>query len=105
IEAGINRDLNHVRRQKPPLFNYGSEAVRADESLLCSPIDVHPVVRDPARAPFNPVVTVEPDLPAVPILGSVSMLLTFVSTEPMYASTLGLSRPSMLPVRMPPSIQ
>ena len=66
LEAGINRVLNHVRRQRPSLFNYGSEAVRADESLLCSQIDVHPVV----RARNNPVVTVRPELPAVPILGS-----------------------------------
>ena len=49
-EAGINRVLIHVRRQRPSMFNYGSQAVRDDESLLCSPIDVHPVV----RARFNP---------------------------------------------------
>lgn len=66
LEAGINRVLNHVRRQRPSLFNYGSQAVRDDESLLCSPIGVHPVV----RARLNPVVTVVPQLPAVPILGS-----------------------------------
>src|SRR5262245_56478221 len=66
LEAGINRVLNHVRRQRPSLFNYGSQAVRDDESLLCSPVDVHPVV----RARLNPVVTVVPQLPAVPILGS-----------------------------------
>ena len=66
LEAGINRVFNHVRRQRPSLFNYGSVGVRNNEQLLCRPIDAHPVV----RARGNPVVTVESALPAVPILGS-----------------------------------
>jgi hypothetical protein len=48
------------------LFNYGSANVRANEALMCRPIDAHPVV----RARGNPVITVESMLPAVPILGS-----------------------------------
>jgi hypothetical protein len=28
LEAGINRVLTHVRRQRPSMFNYGSQAVK-----------------------------------------------------------------------------
>lgn len=62
-EAGVNRALRHVTRQRPALFNYATARVIGQRSLWCRPIEVHPVV----TARGNPLFT---ELPAVPILGT-----------------------------------
>jgi hypothetical protein len=62
-EAGINRAIRHVMRQRPSLFNYATARVIGQPDLWCRPIDVHPVV----TARGNPVFT---EVPAVPILGT-----------------------------------
>lgn len=60
-DAGINRVVKHVMRQRPSLFNYGTALVAADPQLLCSPVDVDPRV----TAADNPIVTVMPPLPVI----------------------------------------
>ena len=65
-EAGINRVLRHVMRQRPSLFNYGSAGVARQPRLLCRPIDPHPV----ALARGDTLVSVEPALPIVGTDGS-----------------------------------
>jgi hypothetical protein len=67
LEAGLNRVVQHVRRQWPSLFNYGTAAVAQRSELLCQRIDYHPVV----ERRNNPLITVEPP---VPIVGSLYAL-------------------------------
>ena len=62
-EAGINRAIRHVMRQRPSLFNYATARVIGQPSLWCRPIDVHPVV----MARRNPLFT---EVPAVPVLAT-----------------------------------
>jgi hypothetical protein len=62
-EAGINRAIRHVVRQRPSLFNYATARVIGQRSLWCRPIDVHPVV----VARGNPLFT---EIPAVPVLAT-----------------------------------
>ncbi|MEZ5662745.1 MAG: hypothetical protein R3E94_04350 [Burkholderiaceae bacterium] len=58
-EDGFNRIIDHVRRQRPSLFNYATEAVARNGKLLCKSIDVHPVV----DLRHNPHVTIADPLP------------------------------------------
>lgn len=62
-EAGINRAIRHVMRQRPSLFNYATARIIGQPGLWCRPIDVHPVV----TARGNPLFT---ELPAVPVFGT-----------------------------------
>lgn len=58
-ERGINRIIEHVMRQRPSLFNYGTALFVARPELLCHRITPHPeVVRR-----HNPLITVEDPLP------------------------------------------
>lgn len=58
-EEGFNLVLRHVGRQRPSLFNYGTELFASRPDLLCRKIDVHPeVIRR-----GNPVVSVQDPLP------------------------------------------
>ena len=58
-EDGINLVARHVRRQRPSLFNYGTQFFAAHPDLLCKKIDAHPeVIRRK-----NPLITVEDPLP------------------------------------------
>ncbi len=43
-DAGINRVIRHIMRQRPALFNYGTENVARNRSLWCSAIDAAPAV-------------------------------------------------------------
>jgi hypothetical protein len=61
LDQGINRVFGHVTRQRPSLFNYGTQAVASHPNLLCVPINAHPVV----LARGNPLVTVEPPIPVL----------------------------------------
>ena len=60
-DAGINRVVKHVMRQRPSLFNYGTVLISQDIQLLCSAIDADPAV----FAADNPLVTVIDPLPVV----------------------------------------
>jgi hypothetical protein len=60
-EAGINQIVLHIMRQRPSLFNYGTDAVIRNPRLLCSPIDAAPAV----IARGNPLITREPGLPVI----------------------------------------
>lgn len=62
-EAGVNRAIRHVTRQRPALFNYATARVIDQPSLWCRPIDVHPVVTARRNRLFS-------ELPAVPIVGT-----------------------------------
>jgi len=64
-EAGINRAIRHVMRQRPSLFNYATARVIDHRELWCRPIDVHPVV----TARGNPLFTVVPPVPIVATKG------------------------------------
>ena len=43
-DGGINRIVKHVMRQRPSLFNYGTEFVAQNPRLACSQIDASPDV-------------------------------------------------------------
>ncbi len=60
-EAGINRIVGHIMRQRPSLFNYGTKAVLLNPKLLCAPIDPVPAVIQRG----NPIITVEPPVPVI----------------------------------------
>lgn len=62
-EAGVNRAIWQVMRQRPSLFNYATAHVIAQRSLWCRAIDAHPVV----IARGNPLFT---EVPAVPVLAT-----------------------------------
>ena len=67
-ENGINQVVRHVMRQRPSLFNYGTELVERNRKLLCSPIDAAPAV----LAKGNPLISVQNALPIFgtdPLLG------------------------------------
>jgi hypothetical protein len=58
-EEGFNQIINHVRRQRPSLFNYGTADVAKNRELLCKAIDVHPIV----FIRNNPLLTIVDPLP------------------------------------------
>lgn len=60
-ENGINRFVVHLMQQRPSLFNYATENVIRNPSLLCHAIDAHKVVTQRG----NPLITKEPPLPIV----------------------------------------
>ena len=53
-DAGINRVVRHVMRQRPSLFNYGTALLAQNTHLLCAAIDVAPEV----TLAGNPLITV-----------------------------------------------
>lgn len=63
-DKGINRIINHIRLQRPALFNFGTLEVLSNETLLCKQkIEYHPDVIDSQ----NPLVTI---LKPIPVYGS-----------------------------------
>lgn len=62
-EAGINQVVRHIMRQRPSLFNYGTEGVVNNHQLLCAPIDAAPAVFQR----HNPLLT---ETPLLPIFGT-----------------------------------
>ncbi|MBX9699832.1 MAG: hypothetical protein K2X74_10355 [Acetobacteraceae bacterium] len=58
-EDGLNLIIGHVMRQRPSLFNYGTDAFIARPEMLCEPIDAHPEVRRRG----NPLLTREALIP------------------------------------------
>lgn len=43
-DGGINTIIQHIMRQRPSLFNYGTAQVQTNPNLLCQPIEVAPAV-------------------------------------------------------------
>lgn len=60
-EDGINRVAEHLMRQRPALFNYGTEDVAGDPDLWCRPIEA----AEDVEKFDNPLMTVEPPLPVL----------------------------------------
>jgi len=54
-EAGLNRIAHHLMRQRPSLFNYGTQIFAELPELLCRRIETHPEV----RRRKNPLITIE----------------------------------------------
>jgi hypothetical protein len=64
-DAGINRVIKHLMRQRPSLFNYGSALVAANPEMLCER-----VIPDPAViSNSNPLVTTLDPLPVIGLSG------------------------------------
>jgi hypothetical protein len=64
-DAGINRVIKHLMRQRPSLFNYGSALVAANPEMLCDRIDPDPAV----VSNNNPLVTTLDPLPVIGLSG------------------------------------
>jgi hypothetical protein len=60
-EAGINLIAQHIFRQRPSLFNYGTDFVATHPELLCMPITAAPAVSQRG----NPIISVQPPLPVL----------------------------------------
>lgn len=58
-EDGFNQIFFHIMRQRPSLFNYGTQFFAAQPGRMCRRIEVHPEVRRRG----NPLVSVEDPLP------------------------------------------
>ncbi len=64
-DAGINRVIRHLMRQRPSLFNYGSALVASNPEMLCERIDPAPEV----VSNKNPLVTTLDPLPVIGLSG------------------------------------
>ncbi len=64
-DAGINRVIKHLMRQRPSLFNYGSPLVASNPEMLCERIDPAPEV----VSNKNPLVTTLDPLPIIGLSG------------------------------------
>jgi hypothetical protein len=60
-EAGVNKVINHITRQRPSLFNYGTADVAANREQWCTQVAF---TSDVAKH-GNPIFTVEPFLPVL----------------------------------------
>jgi hypothetical protein len=58
-EDGFNQIINHIRRQRPSLFNYATADIAKNSELLCKAITPHPIV----FIRNNPLVTIVDPLP------------------------------------------
>lgn len=76
-EDGINLVVQHVMRQRPSLFNYGTDLVLSNPELLCKTIDSAPAVTERG----NPFITVEDPLPVLGTNGAVALNFCFQLTD------------------------
>ena len=58
-EDGFNRIIDHIRFQRPSMFNYATQAIADNPALLCRPIVAHPRLNQHG----NPLVTIIDPLP------------------------------------------
>ena len=58
-EEGFNRIIDHIRFQRPSMFNYATQAIADNPALLCQPIVAHPRLNQHG----NPLVTIIDPLP------------------------------------------
>jgi hypothetical protein len=68
-EAGINLVVQHIMRQRPSLFNYGTQFVANTPELWCVPVQVQQTVIDRN----NPIFTVEQPLPLLGTNGLIGL--------------------------------
>ncbi|HEX7033094.1 MAG TPA: hypothetical protein VF172_08855 [Nitrososphaera sp.] len=64
-DAGINRVIRHLMRQRPSLFNYGTALVASNPEMLCERIEPAPEV----VSNNNPLVTPLDPLPVIGLSG------------------------------------
>jgi hypothetical protein len=78
-EDGFNRIVDHVRFQRPSMFNYATQAIADNPALLCQPIVAHPRL----NAHGNPLVTIiDPlDLPGTNFALNFSIQLVDVKID------------------------
>lgn len=76
-EDGINIVAQHVMRQRPSLFNYGTDLVASNPELLCKTIDPAPAVLERG----NPLISVEDPLPVLGTNGAVALNFCFQLTD------------------------
>lgn len=76
-EDGIKLVVQHIMRQRPSLFNYGTDFVVARPHLLCRPINPAPAVIQRG----NPLITVEDPLPVLGTNGAVGLDFCFQLTS------------------------
>ena len=76
-EDGINLVAQHVMRQRPSLFNYGTDLMASNPELLCKTIDPAPAVLERG----NPLITVENPLPVLGTNGAVALNFCFQLTD------------------------
>lgn len=81
-DQGINRVVNHIMRQRPSLFNYGTILVKSNPSLLCSRIDAAPGVTE--------LITLLPRVPLLPADATNIKELTDLGIDLSAATNLGL---------------
>ena len=58
-EEGFNRIIDHIRFQRPSMFNYATQAIADNPALLCRPIVAHPRLNQHG----NPLLTIIDPLP------------------------------------------
>ena len=68
-EEGINLVVQHIMRQRPSLFNYGTQFIANNPGLWCVPVPVQQTVIDRG----NPIFTVEQPLPLVGTNGMIGL--------------------------------
>ena len=76
-EDGFNQIVNHIRNQRPSLFNYGTLDMVGKEKIYCRPIDAHPSVKQYN----NPLIDVSPYLPIPGYNGSYGISYIMQLTE------------------------
>ncbi len=76
-EDAINTMAMHIMRQRPSLFNYGTEYIAARPELLCEKIDFDPTV----LLRGNPLITIEDPLPVLGTNGLVALNFCFQLTK------------------------
>ncbi len=93
-EAGINLVVKHLKRQRPSLFNYGTEFIAKTPKLHCHSIDADPMV----LLRNNPLMSIESPLP---ILGTNNLLslhycIQFVNAQIDFHKSNAITLPSEL---------
>ncbi len=76
-EEGINRIVRHLMRQRPSLFNYGTEYIRTHPHLMCSKVEV---TKDVIKR-GNPIITVEEPLNVLGTNGAYALDFCFQLTS------------------------
>jgi hypothetical protein len=76
-EEGINRFIQHVMRQRPSLFNFGTALLLNKPELLCEAIEAIPDVNKRG----NPLITVEDPLPIIGSSGEWGINFCFQLTK------------------------
>jgi hypothetical protein len=76
-EEGINRVAQHIMRQRPSLFNYGTELILQRRDLRCVPIEPAPGVIERG----DPIMTVVDPLPVLGSIPPVALNFVFQFTQ------------------------